>query len=97
MQALIEEGTVDCYNEYEEYSGLLTMIQDNVKCPFKAKVVGEEVEVIEFQDVGRGFGIQAICKRNGKRTRSMSARWSGPRRKPKVTSGSRRASTGERA
>ena len=66
LRALIEEATIDCYGEHEEYTGLLTMIQDNVVCPFEAKVVGEEVEVIEFQDVVDGFGIRAVCKRDGK-------------------------------
>jgi hypothetical protein len=45
---LIEEATVDCYNEDEEHSGLLTMVQDNVVCPFRAKVIGEDVTVVDL-------------------------------------------------
>jgi hypothetical protein len=30
LEALVEEATVDCYDEYEQHSGLLTMIEDTV-------------------------------------------------------------------
>ena len=45
---LIEEATVDCYDQHEQHSGLLTMIADSVECPFHARVIGEEVLVTEF-------------------------------------------------
>jgi hypothetical protein len=34
LRALIDEATVDCYGEEEQHAGLLTMIEDNVECPF---------------------------------------------------------------
>ena len=30
LETLIEEATVDCYDEYEQAAGLLTMIQDEL-------------------------------------------------------------------
>ena len=69
LRALIEEATVDCYGEDEELTGLWTMIEDQVVCPFRAKVVGEEVKVIGFEwpDVGNVF--YAVCERNRKKYR----------------------------
>jgi hypothetical protein len=66
LRELIEEATVDCYDEDEQHSGLLTMIQDNVVCPFKAKVIGEEVEVTDLEWPDEGYGLKAVCKRKGK-------------------------------
>ena len=67
LRALIEEATVDCYNEYEQHTGLLTMIEDEVACPFRARVVGEEVEVLGFEPPAEGFGLKAVCRRRGKK------------------------------
>jgi Calcium binding len=45
LEELIEEATVDCYDEEEQHSGLLTMIEDEVVFPFDAKVIGEIVQI----------------------------------------------------
>ena len=66
LQALIEEATVDCYNEDEEHQGLMSMIEENVVCPFKAKVIGEEVEVVALASPQAGFGLDAVCRSKGK-------------------------------
>ena len=66
LRALIEEATVDCYNEEEQEIGLLTMIEDNLACPFRAKVIGEEVEVVRLESASEGLGVKAICKYKGK-------------------------------
>lgn len=69
IDELIEEATVDCYGEAEEHTGLLTMIQDNVVCPFRARVIGEEIEVIDLEWPDSGYGLMAVCKRKGKKHR----------------------------
>ena len=67
LRALIEEATIDCYGEEEQHTGLLTMIEDNVECPFRAKVIGEVVEVTGFEWPKEGYGLFAVCERNGRR------------------------------
>ncbi len=62
LEELIGEATIDCYNEAEEYQGFVTMIEENVVCPFKARVIGEEVEVVSFQGPPGGFGMMAVCR-----------------------------------
>jgi hypothetical protein len=81
LKALIEEATVDCYCEEEEHAGLLTMIEDNVECPFRAKVVGEEVVVTGFEWPEAGYGLFAVCERNGRKylVDINSLEWKRPR------------------
>ena len=83
LQALIEEAIVDCYNEEEQHIGLLTMVEDNVVCPFRARVIGEEVEVTGFEHA-RGFpGLKAVCQYKGKKylVDITSLEWVKPRPK----------------
>jgi hypothetical protein len=65
LWALIEEATVDCHDEGEQHAGLLTMIEDEVVCPFKARVIGEDVVVTGFEWPDDGYGLKACCQRTG--------------------------------
>jgi hypothetical protein len=66
LEAMVEEATVDAYNESEQVSGLFTMIEDNLEVPFKTKVLGATVTV-ERVDLDRREQIVAICSRGGER------------------------------
>ena len=66
LAELIEEATIDCYGSEEQHTGLLTMIDDEVDCPFKAKVIGETVDVTGFEWPKSGYGLIAVCERKGK-------------------------------
>jgi hypothetical protein len=81
LDALIEEATVDCYSEEEQHTGLLTMIEENVVCPFRAKVIGEEVEVTGFESPRFGLGLKAVCRHKNKEYRVdiTSLEWTNPR------------------
>jgi len=65
FESLIEEATIDCYDEGECRVGFLTMIQDNILTPFKAKLIGEIVDVVDID--GDDRRIQAIIKRQDKK------------------------------
>jgi len=65
LEALIEEATVDCYNEDEQHAGLLTMIEEHVVFPFEAKVIGEIVQITGMEWPDDGFGLQFTCEKNG--------------------------------
>jgi hypothetical protein len=82
-RALIEEATVDCYTEEEAQVGFMTVVADSVVCPFKAKVIGEDVEVVELREAEVGFGVEAVCRYKGKdyRINIDSIEW--PKKKPK--------------
>jgi hypothetical protein len=66
LRALIEEATVDCYNEGEAWQGFVCVLEENVSCPFTAKVLGETVEVTALRGSQRGPGVEAICQYKGK-------------------------------
>lgn len=66
LEALIEEATADCYDEAEAFQGFVNMIEENVRCPFRAKVLGEDVEVVELRSPEAGFGVFAVCRYKGR-------------------------------
>ncbi len=66
----LEEATVDAYDEYEQHLGLLTVIGDELAFPFKAKVLGEVVNVVDMEwPKNDEFGLDLVCERNGERHR----------------------------
>ncbi len=63
LDALIEEATVDCYNEAEQITGLFTMIEDHLALPFQSSVLGMTVTVAKV-DLTVSDEIVAICRRD---------------------------------
>ena len=68
LEELIEEATVDCYDEYEQATGLFTMIEDNLRLPFTTRVLGVEVAVVAVDQDDDG-DVAALCERDGARQR----------------------------
>ncbi len=46
IDALLEEATVDCYGEEEEFGGVLVALEDGLVFPLQARALGEIVTVI---------------------------------------------------
>jgi len=69
LETLNEEATVDCYDEYEQATGLVTMIEDELEIPFKTRVLGMEVAVVAIEQDDSGLGVLAVCERQGERQR----------------------------
>ncbi len=61
LKKLIEDATVDCYDDSEVLSGFLSVIQDNLTVPFETIVLGHRVTVIEV-DFNDSDDIVAICE-----------------------------------
>jgi len=59
---MIEEATVDCYNESEQTTGWFTMIEENLAVPFETTVLGVAVTVKRV-DLNRNEQIVAVCTR----------------------------------
>jgi hypothetical protein len=66
-EAMIDEATVDCYDEYEEFAGMLATLEDRLGFPFQAKVLGETVEVIglDEEQSSERRGVVARVRRGG--------------------------------
>lgn len=63
LDAMIEEATIDRYNEDEQATGLYTMMEENLALPFETSVLGVAVRVIavDLREAGR---IVAVCARD---------------------------------
>ena len=46
LKELIEEATIDCYGEDEQFSGMLYALDDELNFPLVATLIGETVEFI---------------------------------------------------
>ena len=62
LNELIEEATIDCYNESEQISGFFCMLEARLAVPFKTKLLGLEV-VVEKIHITDQEEIVAICRR----------------------------------
>ena len=62
LDRLVEEATVDCYNESEQATGLYTMIEEHLAFPFVTTVLGVPVTVERVQLTLREE-IVAVCRR----------------------------------
>jgi hypothetical protein len=66
LGALVEEATIDAYNEAEQAAGFFTKMEDNLRLPFETEMFGPTVTV-ERVDMTEDGAIIAICKRGSKR------------------------------
>jgi hypothetical protein len=65
LRAMIDQATSDSVDESDEHAGLLSMIREEVTCPFSARVAGEDVECVRFEWPKNGYGLNAVCKSRG--------------------------------
>jgi hypothetical protein len=72
LQVLLEEATVDCYDEEEEFMGVLISVDENVNWPLRAQLTGMPVEVLGLDEDASNLrrGIQARIRRQGKEYRA---------------------------
>ncbi len=62
LDRMIEEATVDCYNEDEAFMGVICYLADRISLPFKATVLGDVVEVIGIDDEESGLGRGMVAE-----------------------------------
>jgi hypothetical protein len=62
IESLVEEATLDTYDEAEQAGGFFTMIEENLGVPFSTVVLGVEVTVKRI-DMIEGDEIVAVCSR----------------------------------
>ncbi len=48
LRELIDEATVDCYDEEEQFGGMITALGDELDFPITATLIGESVELIDI-------------------------------------------------
>jgi hypothetical protein len=62
LEEMIEQATVDAYNESGQITGWFRMIDEKLAVPFETTVLGVPVTV-ERLDLNRSEQIVAVCKR----------------------------------
>ncbi len=62
LAAMIEEATVDAYDESEQATGWFTMFENYLELPFETEVLGVLVSVVAIA-LRDDNGIVAVCKR----------------------------------
>jgi len=68
LEEMIEEATVDCFNESEQVTGFFTMIDENLQVPFEVSILGV-TSVVERFDITNDDAIVAVCSRGRLRQR----------------------------
>jgi hypothetical protein len=66
LEELIEEATVDAYDESEQSTGFFTMFEEHLEIPFTCQVLGVEVTVVKI-DINDRDDIVTVCKRGNTR------------------------------
>lgn len=67
LDALIEEITVDAYDQDEQLMGFENAFDENTSFPCHGTVIGEEVEVLSVSRANNRHELIAACQRNGSR------------------------------
>ena len=49
LDALIEEATVDCYDEAEQVAGFFACLEDELELPFTTRLFGVDVLVEQIE------------------------------------------------
>ena len=66
LRALIDQATRDSLDESDEHASLLSTVRAEVACPFRARLAGEVVECVRLEFPRNGYGLNAVCRANGK-------------------------------
>ena len=68
LRELLDEATVDCYGEYEQFAGMLCTLEERLCFPLKARVLGQVVEVVGLDEQQSGLrrGIIARVRKAGR-------------------------------
>jgi hypothetical protein len=66
LDKLIEQATVDCYNDSEQATGLFTLLEEHLAAPFQTIVLGM-LATVRTVDITIDDQIVAICQREGHR------------------------------
>jgi calcium binding protein len=62
LAAMIEEATLDAYDESEQATGWFAMLEEHLELPFETKVLGAAVTVASI-DLRDGGQVVAVCTR----------------------------------
>ncbi len=65
LDRLIEEITVDCYNEYEQLTAFENAFDEDATFPCPGTAIGEDIEVLSVTAHDDRLELIATCRRAG--------------------------------
>ena len=83
LDAMLEEATIDAYNDEEQITGLFTVLEEHLALPFQTTVLGVTATVTKIDlTTGNEIVASAAATITSRRSRSSSSRSrSGARRR----------------
>ena len=66
---MAEEATVDCYNEYEQCSGWVCTLVEELPLPLKCLIFGEEATLVDVDADENGTAVLGVIAKNKKKIR----------------------------
>jgi len=70
FRKLNSQGFPDAYDEYEQHSGFMSALEEELKFSFSAKVLGDNVTVVAMEwPEDSEFGLDLVIERNGDKHR----------------------------
>lgn len=66
LDSLIDEITVDCYDEDEQLQGFQNAFDEHATFPCPGTVIGEQVEVLHVGQASGRRELTATCQRHGR-------------------------------
>ena len=67
LEGIIDDATVDCYGEDEQFSGWLCTLQDSITCPQECTANNAACKLLKIIDAMGGRGVHALVDIGGKR------------------------------
>lgn len=64
LNAMVEEATIDCYDEEEQLTGLATMLEENLEVPFATTLLGIMVTVTGVTHTSHGLVADCVHGRH---------------------------------
>lgn len=68
LEALLEEATVDCYDEEEEFWGVFSTLDSRLSFPLQARLLGETMSLVGLDGERSGLrrGVMARVRKGEK-------------------------------
>lgn len=68
IDAAHEDATVDAYGDYEQHTGFMTALKEELTFPFNAIIMGETLQVTGMKrPEDDEFGLDLLVERNGEK------------------------------
>ena len=69
FEKMAEQATIDCYGEYEQFSGWACTLEEELPLPLKCIIFGEDAALIDIETDENGTSVLGIIKKGKSKIR----------------------------